>query len=208
MELPVRAWWLAASAPPAGRRRPRSASAHRRRPRSASAHRAHRRPPGSPPRAAPAPWRPGRPLRVGGPAPLGASGLRTASRHPLLLEAREGPCASVARIPWAPVASVPPARSRWPAVPRPASGLRATRTPMAAGEAFRSLCGRRTPRRPHTGGGRRCRSLQATHAPTAAGEGLCSPCAPAAAGEGPLALPPSVVREEGGRKEPAGVVGK
>jgi len=96
---------------------------------------------------------------------------------------------------------------------------------MAAGEAFhasyslgardgpctpaaRSLGGRRAPRRPHTGGGRRCHSLQATHAPTAAGEDLCSPCAPAAAGEGPLALPPSVVREEGGRKEPAGVVGK
>jgi len=156
---------------------------------------------------------------------LGANGLRAASHRPLLLEAGEGPCASVARIPWAPVASVPPARSRWPAVPRPASGLRATRTPMAAGEAFRasyslgardgprmpearSLGGRRGPRRPHTGGGRRCRSLQATHATTAAGEGLCSPCAPAAAGEGPLALPPSVVREEGGRKEPAGVVGK
>ena len=103
MELPVRAWWPAASAPPAGRRRPRSASVHR----------AHRRPPGRPPRAAPcsleagkAParrrpgslgrqWPPrslapppapggwGRPLRVRGPDPLGAGGLRATRAQPV-----------------------------------------------------------------------------------------------------------------------------
>ena len=153
----MRAWWPAASAPPAGRRRPRSASAHR----------AHRRPSGRPPRAAPcsleagkAParrrpgslwrqWPPrslapppapggwGRPLRVGGPDPLGASGRRCrapppSSALPALRWLPEKP--STPPIPWG--LGMAPARRR-PA-PLVVGALRAARTPAVAGGAAAS----------------------------------------------------------------------
>ena len=139
MELPVRAWWAAASAPPlagGGRGRP---------PRTARTG-DRREGPLAPP---PAPWRPGRPLRVGGPAPLGASGLRAASRRPCSWRLGKAPARrrprslgrrwlrekpSAPPIPWG--LGMAPARRR-PA-PLEVGALRAARTPAVAGGAAAS----------------------------------------------------------------------
>ena len=138
--------------------------AGRRRPRSASAHRAHRRPPGRPP----ARRRPGSLGRWWPPChPRAAGGRRcrtppAASALPALRWLPEKP--SVPPIPWG--LGMAPAR-RQPS-PLVVGALRAARTPVVAGGAAAS----RPPthrRRP--------------------GKASAPPCAPAAAGEGPLALP-------------------
>jgi len=115
MEHPARPWWLATWTPPAGRRRPRMASA--------------------PPARQ---WPPGK-------AP---------SRRPLLPGGREGPCASAARLPCAPVASAQPraAPCSWRLGKAPVR-----QWPGSLGHRW-PLC------HPRAAGGRRCRAPPAASA--------------------------------------------